>query len=56
MNLPYDYSRCTGSQCAIKETCARYTSPARPGGWQSFSDFSKSEACTHFIANEEIKK
>lgn len=50
MTLPYDYSRCIGSECAIKETCARFTSPGRPDGWQSVSDFSQGGACTNFIA------
>jgi hypothetical protein len=52
MNLPYDYSRCTASNCSVKETCARFTSPGRPEGWQTVSDFSsETRYCTMFIAN-----
>lgn len=58
MNLPYDYTRCSGSLCSIRDRCARYTAPWRPEGWQLVSDFSLYDPpCDdHYIDNEKGKE
>jgi hypothetical protein len=59
MTLAYDKSRCQPNHagCDVKDTCARFTEPGRPEGWQSMLDASVFRVdgieCGMFIANQE---
>ena len=64
MTLPYDYSRCPGARCEVREACQRFTSRPEPTGTRLISscDFSalgsrvdRAEACENFIAGSEQK-
>jgi hypothetical protein len=47
-----DITKCSPSDCKIKENCYRYT--AKPNeNWQSYSDFAKVDKdCEFFISND----
>ena len=55
MSLPYDYSRCPGIGCGVKNRCLRFLSPGRPDGHQVFTTFTGGADCPGFIPLEETK-
>ena len=55
--IPYDVARCNGKHCVARYRCERYTSPARPNGWQAYFEptLVGPEGCEMLIANHARK-
>ncbi len=47
MTLPFDYSRCTRSDCTRSRNCARYLCPGREN-YQLHTDYNP-DNCENFI-------
>ena len=54
-SLPFDFSRCTGENCKIRDECARYTSPGRPEYQAYMPPPPDIDNCENYINNKETK-
>jgi len=57
--LPYDFSRCQGVECVVRDGCLRYTALNDMGPWtpitEQMCDYNTPGATNHFIDVEESR-